>query len=242
MTVGKRFTQLSGLAEDAIAYQLAQRAYRRLFPLPDYRKSYSQFGEDMILLNLLGNTYGSFVDIGSGHPIKGSNTYALYQRGWSGISVDPLPQNIELARKLRPRDSNLVSLCGGDSQPRELFEYADYAYSTLSRERVVELSSLGINPVDSFVVPSTTLKDLGVAASPEEASLLCIDTEGWELEVLHGNDWTMYRPGVICVEDLASPLEHQTPIQDLLNDLAYSLVGVLGFSSIYCHRDSGLID
>jgi len=77
-----------------------------------YRKFYSQFGEDVILLNLMGSGIGTYIDIGAGHPIRGSNTYALYRNGRSGILIDPILANVELARKRRPRDKALCALVG----------------------------------------------------------------------------------------------------------------------------------
>lgn len=38
---------------------------------------------------------GRFLDIGAYHPIKFSNTRALYERGWSGVMVEPSPLPME---------------------------------------------------------------------------------------------------------------------------------------------------
>ncbi len=51
--------------------------------------SYGQEGEDIILLRLLDiSKNGFYVDIGAHHPIRFSNTYALYKAGWCGLNVD----------------------------------------------------------------------------------------------------------------------------------------------------------
>jgi len=54
---------------------------------------YSQFGEDQILDKLLPEKKGFFLDIGAGRPIRYSNTYLFYKRGWNGILIDPLTAN-----------------------------------------------------------------------------------------------------------------------------------------------------
>ena len=37
-------------------------------------------------------------------PKLGSNTWALYERGWSGITIDPLPGASDKFKQQRPRD------------------------------------------------------------------------------------------------------------------------------------------
>ena len=57
-------------------------------------KSYSQLGEDLVIMNHLQclgknpNSKGFYIDIGAYHPLDGSNTYKFYKRGASGITVD----------------------------------------------------------------------------------------------------------------------------------------------------------
>ncbi len=55
--------------------------------------SYAQEGEDLVLARLFGNQVesGFFVDIGAHHPVRYSNTYYFYRRGWTGLNVDALP-------------------------------------------------------------------------------------------------------------------------------------------------------
>ena len=53
---------------------------------------FSQEGEDGVLDRLFGGKpHGFYVDVGSHHPQRYSNTYLFYLRGWHGINIDPLP-------------------------------------------------------------------------------------------------------------------------------------------------------
>ncbi len=56
---------------------------------------HSQWGQDRWITERVfpGVKDGYFVDIGSGHGTKDSNTKVLEDLGWSGICVDPFPQN-----------------------------------------------------------------------------------------------------------------------------------------------------
>lgn len=50
---------------------------------------YSDAKQDLFAYNILGKKpNGTFIDIGSAHAIGSNNTYALEQRGWSGVCVE----------------------------------------------------------------------------------------------------------------------------------------------------------
>lgn len=62
-----------------------------IFGLLYKKKSYSQFGEDLIVWNYFhraGIQKGVYLDIGSFHPKWISNTHILHLQGWSGYAVD----------------------------------------------------------------------------------------------------------------------------------------------------------
>ena len=69
--------------------------------------SYAQNGEDVLLHRVFGGQEtGFYVDVGAYHPVIGSITKAFYDRGWSGINIEPGSVFAELA-EARPRDVNL---------------------------------------------------------------------------------------------------------------------------------------
>lgn len=82
---------------------------------PWEQKCYSQEGEDQILRRMFEkkNT-GFFVDVGAHHPIRFSNTYFFYRKGWSGVNIDATPGSMVSFDKLRARDTNIE--CGIDEQ------------------------------------------------------------------------------------------------------------------------------
>lgn len=56
----------------------------------------SQIGQDRWVAEAVfpGVTNGYFLDVGSADGFVNSNTWALEQRGWTGICVDPFPSNM----------------------------------------------------------------------------------------------------------------------------------------------------
>lgn len=64
-------------------------------------ESHSQAGQDMFVHALLGDGPGTFLDIGCGHPIELSNTYALEQLGWRGLLIDSNEYAANLCKEQR---------------------------------------------------------------------------------------------------------------------------------------------
>ena len=54
--------------------------------------SNAQNGEDVVLWRALGDLpRGRYVEVGANHPLIDSVSRAFYDRGWSGVCVEPLP-------------------------------------------------------------------------------------------------------------------------------------------------------
>jgi FkbM family methyltransferase len=52
---------------------------------------YSQHGEDIIISNYFEERKGTFLDLGANDGRTLSNTYLLYEKGWSGVMVEGSP-------------------------------------------------------------------------------------------------------------------------------------------------------
>lgn len=224
-----------GLTKGSKTYLMARRAYRRL--RPQRTVSYSEFAEDMILRHLLPESAGVYVDVGASDPIVGSNTYGLYLRGWSGVLIEPIERHVEAARVIRARDRVIRALCGESVGARTFYEYDSSVISTMDDERVRLLSEEGLEPVAVTEIPVIRLDSLGLEAIPTSPSLLCVDAEGADLDVLRGNDWGAFHPGVVCVEEPVDVLSGPTDVRGFLEGLGYSLRAYSLMSSVYVHED-----
>ena len=215
--------------------------FRKLFHLvsrpPVNTRSFSIFGEDKVLRNYLPESNGQYLDIGAGHPKYGSNTYFLYQRGWSGVSIEPLNKNFRKHRRKRKRDRQIQACIVSDPSQESVrfYEYIADEFSTDSSERVQKLELSDIYFDDTYVVPTIRVTQLGLRANPLEAFLLDIDIEGNEFEVLSSNDWSTFKPRVISVEEWESPINTKSIIRKLLESHDYILVSRCFITSIYVH-------
>ena len=84
--------------------------YRSLFGKRSDRR-FGQCAEDAIIDHLVGHATrdGFYVDVGAYHPIRFSNTFAVFKRGWRGVNIDLDAVKIDVFRILRPRDHNVVA-------------------------------------------------------------------------------------------------------------------------------------
>ena len=186
-------------------------------------KSYSQFGEDLIIRPLVPRTGGFYVDVGCYHPMLYSNTYKLYSQGWKGIVIDPNIQFKKLFSIFRPRDTFVLSAVGTTTK-RMYFAFADGAYNTFDATAAEEYKKK-TTLVASYEVSIQPLKD--ILKDVHKIDLMSVDVEGLDLEVLQSHDWIV-KPNVIIVEALPG-----SPVDIFLVQMNYKLVGLTHLNSVY---------
>lgn len=123
--------------------------------------SFSQYGEDLLLaVSLLPNRRGRYVDVGAYHPWKESNTYKLYLRGWTGLTIEPNPDAAALFRKKRPRDVHVVSGVAAEAGELTYHRFADPKLNTFSESQAKRFAANGSPTVDELTVPCRRLQDI----------------------------------------------------------------------------------
>ncbi|MDD3597487.1 FkbM family methyltransferase [Sulfuricurvum sp.] len=175
-------------------------------------KSYSQEGEDIILHRLF-NKYptGFYIDVGAHHPIRFSNTYLFYKKGWRGINIDAMPGSMKPFNKLRPNDINIEQPVSDKKEILTYYAFNEPALNGFSKE----LSKQREGYEDFFItftkeMITSTLEEILDTYLPvdQEISFLSIDVEGLDFSVLKSNDFNKYRPKVILIEILESNLSN----------------------------------
>jgi FkbM family methyltransferase len=162
--------------------------------------SYAQNFEDVILWRALKQvTKGFYVDVGAQDPQVESVTRAFYERGWSGINIEPVDEYFIKLNQTRPHDTNLNVAIGGVSGLRTLHSFAGSGLSTLDSEISARHQAAGLTPAQS-VVQVLTLTEVLEGAARSPIHFLKIDVEGAEGEVLEGLDLDRIRPWIIVVE------------------------------------------
>ena len=166
--------------------------------------SYTQNLEDYHLsLAFAGQTTGTYIDIGAGHPIADNVSFWFYERGWRGLVVEPQADLAALYPRLRPRDTVVQALVGradGESD----FYLVDrlHGFSTTVQQHAEKAQAFGAG-YRKLRLPVMTLAALCQAHDVGAIDFLKIDVEGAEADVLFGNDWQRFRPKVIVAEAVA---------------------------------------
>lgn len=202
-------------------------------------ESFSSFGEDRLILKFLAKQpTGFYVDVGAHAPIDYSNTYALYQRGWRGIAVDPDPDAIAAFRMTRPEDIALQCAIGTKTGEVTLHLFNDRSMNTVDEDLFQKtLANPRKHHQGDIRVQRRTLADVLAKHVPTGTAVdfMNVDCEGADLDVLRSNDWARFHPKLLAVEDLELDLERATEshVFRFLRPLGYRLVSHLHYTSIY---------
>ena len=178
----------------------------------------SQIGQDRWVAERVfpGVRDGYFLDVGSADGYVNSNTWALEQRGWRGICVDPFPTNIE-GRTCQMFKDVVGSVAGQKVtfvKAGEIGGIQDHLgkwKADAGQAQTVELTTV-------------TLADiLSRAHAPSSIHFLSLDIEGAELEALKGLPFDRYTFGALAIEhNFEEPKRSQ--IEALLRERGYERV------------------
>jgi len=208
--------------------------------------TFSQYGEDIIMLRML-ERYNvkniTYLDIGANEPIIGSNTYNFYLRGYHGVLIEP---NADLCRMLtaaRPNDKVLNFGIGSKNQTAAtyyMFGREHTAMNTFSEEEAKNTEKEGI-PIKQVVqLPLKDINDVIAEHFTEAPTIISLDVEGLDEEILRRLDFDKYQPLLICVETVSYNVGREfikkKGILDLLIARGYFIYADTHVNTIFCSR------
>jgi FkbM family methyltransferase len=177
--------------------------------------SFSQSGEDVVLWRTLHQVpNGRYVDVGANHPEIYSVSMGFYERGWSGITVEPDPDFAEMQRAERPRDRVVEAAITTKDGDRLTFHVVDgTGLSTVNGDLAHVHAEAGFD-THEIQVTTRTVDSILEEAGWEglDIHFMSVDTEGSEKDVLESIDLTVWRPWVLVVEATA-PLSTESTRQ-----------------------------
>ena len=175
--------------------------------LADKTISYAQNHEDILLGRALPSSEGLYVDVGANHPVFHSVTKHFYDRGWSGINIEPSPPVFEVLNAARPRDLNLNIGVGDHSGTLTFYDTPDrHGWASFRPELAAHYESIGVEVVER-PVPIRTLADICAEhVGDRTIDFLKIDAEGFEQQVIQGADFARWRPRIVVIENFGSDI------------------------------------
>ena len=230
------------------------REFIKRFIIPQSQISYSQFGEDLIFSlfffhnEILNPTY---LDIGANEPRYISNTYYFYERGSTGVLIEPNPFLHKKLKKQRPKDIILnIGIGFTDVKEADFYMFPNYAngLSTFSENEAkhweeIGMKGLGKIPIEKVIkmplIPINTILEKYFTQKPPD--VISLDVEGLDLEILKAMDFIKYRPSLICVETLMYNENQKTfktnEVTDFMISKNYSVYADTRVNTIYCKNN-----
>lgn len=220
----------------------------------EYEKfeSYASYGEDAILNGVIKRLswimqkdlfeHNTYIDIGSFHPVKESNTYFLYKKGWFGTLVDPNSYFNSLVHELRPKDILYNCAVDVESGTKEFYMFGDMDSSnTLSAEfaeRKKNSQHTGISWTAQ--VPSKTIDEIvkiHLDYFQRTPFFMNIDIEGKDFEVIETYSHDVRIP-FIMLEDDSNKIFNGSPIRIFMESQGYTPVATTFLTTLYVDQTS----
>ena len=200
--------------------------------------SFSVSGEDIVAYRALQSESekGLFLDIGSFHPIKFSNTYLLYLHGWRGINVEPNKDLISLYAQYRPEDITLQAIVSDRNEERCYYKFAEPALNG-THESIAGSDPNPSNPSRKILgmdrLHALTINQiLDQYIGTQKFDLLTIDTEGLDTRILLSMNFERYRPKALLVELSLEDMQ-QSQLTDYLMRYGYRRHSYIENTALY---------
>jgi FkbM family methyltransferase len=206
--------------------------------------SYAIAGEDRVIEYLLAEQRatrdgsGFYVDVGCNEPAAYSNTFALYRRGWRGVTVDANPEMVARHRSVRPRDVSVCAVVSDETREMTFTEFEPSVLSSVDEAHVRAWSQKRRVVRRRVVAPRTLTSILDEAGAPARFDLLCVDAEGHDLNVLRSLDFERFRPRLVVAEvrEFVPAEAKGHPIPAFLAAHGYELAAYVGGNAFFVDR------
>jgi FkbM family methyltransferase len=163
---------------------------------------YSQSSEELFILDYFGKKIGKFIDIGSYDVFRFSNVRALYERGWSGVLVEPQPENFNAIYEHYKNDPKITTLncaIGDKNGEIDFYESNGDAVGTTNEEHMEKWGASGVKYTKIKVL------EIDIADFMEEhcvgIDFISIDTESTNMTLFRRiPDFVFQQISMFCIE------------------------------------------
>lgn len=216
-------------------------------------KSYSSYGEDAIFNGILKRlswimqedlfSYRTYLDVGAFHPVKESDTYALYELGWRGTLVEPnsyfnvvvdesrpYDNLLNVAVNVEPGTAELIMFSGGDSSNTLSTDFANrksLAQNTEIKNKIV---------VECLTIEQIILNH--VECFEQVPFVMNIDIEGLDLDVIRTYPEYLDIPFVFIEDAILESFSEVSSIRSVMNEKGYAPIATTLLTTLYLKKDS----
>ncbi len=205
-------------------------------------KYYGQNETDKIIAEFINiERPGNCVEVGVADGSHGSNTKIFEDKHWDVLCIDPVPEHVEKARSIR---KNVVQCACGDKN----YTTNNFFVFDIGKNNI--LSSLsGLQPDPELLVShghlinkcykiKTEVKTLETILQEQrwhrQIDFISIDTEGTELDVLKGVDFSKRFISMLIIEN-----NHNYPeIENYLQTYYFTKIKRYYINDFYLHKSA----
>lgn len=190
--------------------------------------SYSQNSEESFILEYFKDKpTGKFIDVGAYDVFRFSNTRALYEKGWSGIMVEPAPEIYKgIADHYKDEDRiQVLNIAIGETTGEIDFYSCEDAVSTSNIDHKNKWEVAGV-PFTKIKVQQVSVVDF-METYCKSVDFLSIDTESTNITVFRNiPDFVFEQIKMICIE------------HDGNQEEMHSKLFQFGFATVYMNAEN----
>ena len=208
------------------------------------KKYYSQYGEDKEIAKFFKNKKnGVYFDIGCFHPVRYSNTYFLFKKGWRGTNIDVNETSIDLFNIARPNDNNICAAISDSSKETNLFvddilgPVNTIDEKTYKESKGYFFKDLKIKKIKTAKIYELIPEDLLL----EKTDFLNIDAEGSDYKIISQIDLKSSNIQLVAIETHdpnGNKLRDCESINKLFEDHQYFVHKRLGPTTLYAKKNN----
>ena len=208
----------------------------------DFKKSYSQCGEDMIvnfIAAALGISNFKYLDIGAYHPSKLSNTYYFYKNNYTGVCIEPDPTLFREFLLEREKDICLnIGVSGSEKGVSDFYVFEQKTLNTFSSGEAKRYQNEEGQKLETIVpVELCSLNNIIKQYFSVHPSFISLDIEGMDLEVIRSFDFAAFPVEIFCIETLTfstNNMEHKVEdISEIMHANGYMTYADTYINTIY---------
>lgn len=216
-------------------------------------KSYSSYGEDAIFNGILKRlswimqedlfSYRTYLDIGSFHPVRESDTYALYELGWRGTLVEPNTYFNLVVDENRPEDKLLNIAVNVNSGPAELLMFSGGDSSnTLSSDFADRKATAQNTEVQNkILVECKTIEQIildHIEFFKQVPFVMNIDIEGLDKDVINTYPEYLDIPFIFIEDDILKSFSDESEIKSIMFSKGYTPIASTLLTTLYLKNSS----
>jgi hypothetical protein len=163
----------------------------------------SQYGEHVFIERYFAGQLGTFLDVGAGDGGEYSNVRGLAKSGWSGVLIEPDPEQAAALLR-RPWCESIMLLSAAlvpihwGAGPRLLFRCGDYTTVLQQHRDRIEKCNPNLKWSNSI---TSGLHWMDICQRIRESfDFINLDVEGLNLELLKDLPFVTMKPEMLCVE------------------------------------------